>query len=93
VPGVLVTPELTTRGKPDPQPYVLGARLLGAAPDACVVIEDAPAGIESGRAAGMIVIAVLTTHAKSELPGATAYVRDLTELDAALEILGAPRTA
>ena len=83
-PATLVTPELTKRGKPEPDPYLLGAELLGATPAECVVLEDAPAGIASGRAAGMIVIAVLTTHRRDELPGAAAYLNDLTELSEAL---------
>ena len=88
LPAVLVTPELTERGKPDPAPYLLGAELLGARPDECVVLEDAPAGVASGCAAGMTVIGVLTTHATDELPGATAFVSDLTQLAGALQALG-----
>ena len=88
LPAILVTPELTERGKPDPEPYLLGARLLGATPDDCVVLEDAPAGIASGRAAGMTVVALLTTHSRDDLPGAAAYISDLTELRAELDALG-----
>jgi sugar-phosphatase len=51
-PETLVTPELTSRGKPYPDPFLLGAELLGAAADECVVLEDAPSGVASGRAAG-----------------------------------------
>ena len=87
-PSTLVTPELTERGKPDPQPYLLGAELLGVAADDCVVLEDAPSGVASGRAAGMTVIALLTTHEQRELSGAAAYITDLTELDDALAALG-----
>lgn len=57
-PAVMVTAERVARGKPQPDAYLLGAELLGMAPDQCVVIEDAPAGIESGLAAGCRVIAV-----------------------------------
>ena len=88
LPATLVTPELTKRGKPDPEPYLLGAELLGAAVDECVVLEDAPAGIASGRAAGMVVIAVLTTHGREDLSGATACIADLTELADVLDALG-----
>jgi beta-phosphoglucomutase-like phosphatase (HAD superfamily) len=49
-------------------------------PADCVVLEDAPAGVEAARAAGMRVVAVLTTHAREELPGAVAYVADLRNL-------------
>lgn len=46
------------RGKPDPQPYLLAAKLMGVEPDQCLVLEDHPDGIASGRAAGMTVIDV-----------------------------------
>jgi mannitol-1-/sugar-/sorbitol-6-phosphatase len=88
LPAMLVTPELTKRGKPDPEPYLLGAELLGAAVTECVVLEDAPAGVASGRAAGMIVIGVLTTHNREDLGGATACIADLTELADALDAIG-----
>jgi sugar-phosphatase len=88
VPATLVTPELTERGKPDPAPYLLGAKLLGVTPAACVVLEDAPAGVASGKAAGMKVIAVLSTHSRDDLVGADAYIADLDELDGALDALG-----
>lgn len=67
VPGVLVTPERLSRGKPDPQGYLLAASALGAQPADCVVFEDAPAGIEAGRAAGMHVVGITTTHAPADL--------------------------
>jgi sugar-phosphatase len=88
VPAALVTPELTQRGKPDPAPYLLGAELLGVAPADCVVLEDAPAGVASGKAAGMTVIALLNTHDRAELVGADAYIVGLEELARALEALG-----
>lgn len=59
-------------GKPDPECYLRGAKLLGARPDRCVVVEDAPSGIAAGRAAGAAVIAVTSTHPASELSGADA---------------------
>jgi mannitol-1-/sugar-/sorbitol-6-phosphatase len=67
VPEVLVTPERLSRGKPDPEGYLLAARELGAAPADCVVLEDAPAGVEAGRAAGMHVVGITTTHDPAEL--------------------------
>ena len=67
VPEVLVTPERLSRGKPDPEGYLLAASALGAPPANCVVLEDAPAGIEAGRAAGMHVVGITTTHAPEEL--------------------------
>jgi sugar-phosphatase len=67
VPDVLVTPERLSRGKPDPEGYLFAASALGARPGDCVVLEDAPAGIEAGRAAGMHVVGITTTHAPEEL--------------------------
>jgi sugar-phosphatase len=67
VPPVLVTPERLSLGKPDPEGYLLAARELGATPADCVVFEDAPAGIQAGRAAGMHVVGITTTHAPAEL--------------------------
>lgn len=57
-PEVFVTAERVKRGKPEPDAYLLGAQLLGLSPHECVVVEDAPAGILSGLAAGCKVIAV-----------------------------------
>ena len=67
IPDVLVTPERLTRGKPDPEGYLLAARELAADPGECVVLEDAPAGIAAGRAAGMHVVGITTTYAAVEL--------------------------
>ncbi|CFQ58304.1 sugar phosphatase [Yersinia similis] len=57
-PKVFVTAELVKQGKPEPDAYLLGAERLGLAPADCIVVEDAPAGILSGLAAGCQVIAV-----------------------------------
>ena len=80
VPGVLVTSDQVARGKPAPDPYLLAAERLGVDPSACLVIEDAPAGIAAGRAAGMTVWAVTTTHAPGELAGARRIAAGLPEL-------------
>lgn len=90
-PHLLVTPERYRRGKPDPEPYALGAELLGAVRTDCVVLEDSPAGLESGLRAGMRVIALLTTHSRDQLPGAAAYLRTLSELPALLRSWSAAR--
>lgn len=74
---VLVTADMVGRGKPDPEGYLRAASELGASADACVVLEDAPAGVAAGRAAGMRVIGVLTSHGRDALVGADAYVEDL----------------
>jgi sugar-phosphatase len=80
VPDVLVSADSITRGKPDPEAFLLGAARLGVAPEECVVLEDAPAGIAAGRAAGCYVIALRTTHADHELADADAIVDDLTAI-------------
>jgi beta-phosphoglucomutase-like phosphatase (HAD superfamily) len=54
---------------------------LGVEPADCVVLEDAPAGVRAGIAAGMPVIGVLTNHLPSELPGVRAAVPDLCSLE------------
>lgn len=78
-PAVLITADDITRGKPDPEPYLLGARRLGADPARCLVVEDATAGLESGRAAGAATLAVRTTGAQEELAGfADLVVEDLS---------------
>lgn len=73
--------EDVTRGKPDPEPYLLAARQLGVDPARCVVFEDAPAGLQAGRAAGMITVALATTHQAHELD-ADLVVSDLSALSA-----------
>jgi sugar-phosphatase len=81
LPKTLVVAEDVTRGKPDPEPYLLAARELGVDPARCVVFEDAPAGLQAGRAAGMTTVALATTHQASELD-ADFVVKDLSALSA-----------
>jgi len=76
---VLVTPERLSRGKPDPEGYLLAVRELGADPAGCVVLEDAPAGVEAGRAAGMRVVGVLTTYAPEALAAADEHVATVAD--------------
>ncbi len=58
LPHVLVGAEAVITGKPDPEPYLLGAKRLGVSPDCCLVFEDAPAGIEGALRAGCTVVQV-----------------------------------
>lgn len=81
LPEHLVTADDVTGGKPSPEPYLKGAALLGFAPQDCIVVEDAPAGISSARTAGMRVIAIPTTYLASELAGATVIAPSLLSLD------------
>jgi sugar-phosphatase len=71
-PPVLVTASDITQGKPHPEPYLKAAAALDVDPRACLVIEDAPAGVEAGKAAGMTVYAVASTHAPEVLTRADA---------------------
>jgi sugar-phosphatase len=80
IPEVLVSSDGLKRGKPDPTCFVIAARRLGVDPKRCVVIEDAPAGIRAGRAAGAVVIAVRTTHADDQLGDADAIADDVAAL-------------
>ncbi len=79
-PKVFVTAERVARGKPEPDAYLLGAQLLGLAPEECVVVEDAPAGILSGLAAGSDVIAVNAPSSTPRLDEVDLQLATLTEL-------------
>jgi sugar-phosphatase len=79
-PAVLITQDLTARGKPHPDPYLAAAAALGADPAECLVIEDAPAGIAAARAAGMTVWAVATTHRAEELAAADEVFADVQRI-------------
>jgi mannitol-1-/sugar-/sorbitol-6-phosphatase len=83
-PAVLITADRVTRGKPDPEPFLLGAQGLGVDPSRCLVLEDAPPGIASGRAAGIPVVAFRTTHPDADLGEATAVLDALAEAVARL---------
>jgi sugar-phosphatase len=80
VPEVLVTSDDVTNGKPHPEPYLQGAEGLGFAPVDCLVIEDAPAGIQSGRAGGMKVVGITSTYAAAKLTEADAVVQRLGQI-------------
>lgn len=80
VPRTMVTASDITRGKPDPEPYLKGAAALQVAPKECVVIEDAPAGIRAGHAAGMRVIGIASTYAREAIAEADYVVKRLSDL-------------
>lgn len=88
IPDVLVTADDVERGKPDPEPYLRAARLLNVNPAQCVVVEDAPAGIQSAHAAGMTVISLPTTYPVAELQEAEAIVSGLPDITVTLEGAG-----
>jgi sugar-phosphatase len=80
IPSVLVAAEDVTAGKPSPEGYLMAATRLGVDPSQCIVVEDTPAGIKAGRAAGATVIAVATTFPTRELMEADLIVQSLAEL-------------
>ena len=78
VPDALVCAEDVSVGKPSPEGYLKAAAALGFEATQCVVVEDAPAGISAGRAAGARVLAVTTTHDADEVADADVIVTDLS---------------
>jgi sugar-phosphatase len=84
IPKHFVTASDIRRGKPDPEPYLIGVESLGFPSADCIVVEDAPAGVRSGRAAGARVIAVRTTAKDGDLreAGANWIVDDLSAITA-----------
>jgi mannitol-1-/sugar-/sorbitol-6-phosphatase len=81
-PKHLVTASDVRHGKPDPEPYLKGAQMLGVPAGDCLVVEDAPAGIRAGKAAGARVLALRTTASEAELQqaGADWIADDCAEL-------------
>lgn len=84
-PRFMVTAEEVANGKPDPACYRLGAARLGlqdAKPESLLVLEDAPAGVRSGKAAGYRVVALATSHSVEQLreAGADWIVKDMSSV-------------
>lgn len=80
MPNVLVSADDVSKGKPDPEPYLMGAKLLGMNPAECLVVEDAPAGIRAAHAGGMKAIAITSTYPASGLQEADAVVKKLAQI-------------
>ncbi len=75
-PERFITSDDITKGKPDPEPFLKGADLVGVAPAKCVVFEDASAGISAGLAAGAQVIGITATetaHVHVDIPSIASY--------------------
>lgn len=79
-PAIMITGTDVTRGKPAPEGYLKAAAALGRRPGACIVMEDTPAGVSAGKAAGMTVIAVRGTFPEQQLAGADAVVDSLASI-------------
>jgi len=80
VPARMITADMVTRGKPDPEPYRRGAELLGLAPADCLVIEDSASGAKAGHAAGCKVLATLFSHSLESLAAADWIVHSLEDV-------------
>ncbi|HKV77524.1 MAG TPA: HAD family hydrolase [Candidatus Sulfotelmatobacter sp.] len=80
VPHVLVTSDDVTNGKPHPEPYLKGAEEMGYCAAECLVIEDAPAGIQSARRGGMKVLGIMSTYAADALRQADAVIGKLGQI-------------
>ncbi len=79
---LILSGDCCVQGKPDPEPFLLAAERLGLEPSGCVVLEDAEAGIEAAKAAGMKVVAVRSpnTHGQ-DLGGADAVVDSMEDVN------------
>lgn len=75
----VVTGDMVSHSKPDPEPYLLGAKAIGVAPESCYVFEDSISGIESGIRAGATVIGLATTLPYDKIDGkAHLTINDFT---------------
>lgn len=81
---VLITGDQVSNGKPSPEPYLLCAQKLSATPSECLVIENAPMGIESAKKAGMFCVAICSTLGKEHLGQADEILNTIGELSSLL---------
>lgn len=81
IPQTLVTVDDVQRGKPDPEPFILGAKRLGMTNEECIAVEDAVSGLKAARAAGCYTIAVVSTHERVQLEIADYVADTFSEVD------------
>lgn len=79
-PKALVTAEVVSKGKPDPEGYLQAAKTLGADIKNCIVFEDAPGGVEAGHNSGAKVVVLGTTYTPEHWPN-DEVILDLTSVD------------
>ena len=79
----VITGDDVTRKKPDPQIYRLAGERLALPPERCVVVEDAPVGVQAAKAAGMWCVAVTSSAPREELAAADLVVDSLAEVSVA----------
>ena len=80
IPKTMITSSDVKIGKPHPEPYLKAALLLAVNPEECLVVEDAPAGIQSAHAGGMKAIGITSTYPESELKEADAVIHAMTQI-------------
>lgn len=74
----VIAAEDVKNSKPDPEGYLKGAMSLSVDPQECIVIEDAPSGLNAAKAAGMFSVAILNTHSSDELSDAGIITKELS---------------
>lgn len=82
----LVTGDLFSRGKPDPEPYLRGAERLGLIPEECIAIENAPLGVRSARRAKIYCIAICSTVNRNDLAEADEILEQFEDLRSSVKI-------
>jgi sugar-phosphatase len=80
VPQHIITADMVKEGKPHPEPYIRGAKILGRAPEDCIVIEDSTSGAKAGHAAGCKVLATTFSHTIQQLTAADWIVESLARV-------------
>ncbi|MFW9875531.1 MAG: HAD family hydrolase [Candidatus Thorarchaeota archaeon] len=80
---VMITATEVEKGKPEPDVFLIAAKALNINPENCIVIEDAPVGITAAKSAGMLSIALTTTHRREELFNADLIIKNLSEISIA----------
>ena len=86
--NALITGDMVTRGKPDPEPFLKGAQSLGPIPQECITVENAPLGIQSARRANIYCIGVCSTVGPNKLADADEIVIRFADLRSSVAIKG-----